>query len=274
MNLGAKQFSFCLAALLATPTYAAGLRAQMESIKPDTGEVTHDEILLDAARLRVNTMGKDVNRSFIFLTDGGRDRMVMLDKNRNEYRETDQQTVNQMSEQMKGVMAQMQEKMKNMTPEQRDMIEKMMKGKMGQMAARGAEPVRTVYTAQGRGSVNGFSCTRYQGMRGTEKVAELCAATPSDLKFSASDFQVFDKMKEFMASMQSAVTNSLGVANFRSMTDPGYEGFPIESTNYSGGKIESKSELKSLARATFGDADFSVGNAKKVEIAIPPAANR
>lgn len=269
MNLGAKQFPFCLVALLATPTYAASLRAQMESVKVDTGEVTHNEILLDADRLRVDTTGKDENRSFIFLTDGGRDRMVMLDKNRNEYRETDQQTVNQMSDQMKGVMAQMQEKMKNMTPEQRDMIEKMMKGKMGQMAARGAEPTRTVYTAQGRGSVNGFSCTRYEGMRGTEKVAELCAATPSDLRFSASDFQAFDKMKEFIASLQSAVTNSLGVGNFRSMVELGYEGYPIEYVNYSGGKIENKSELKSLMRASFSDADFSVGNAKKVEMALP-----
>ncbi|HTD43766.1 MAG TPA: DUF4412 domain-containing protein, partial [Bryobacteraceae bacterium] len=165
--------------------------------------------------------------------------------------------------------AQMQEKMKNMTPEQRDMIEKMMKGKMGQMPARGPEPNRTVYTAQGRGSVNGFSCTRYVGMRGTEKVAELCAATPSDLRFSPSDFQAFDKMKEFIASMQTAVTNALGVGNFRSMTDLGYEGYPIEYVNYSDGKIESKTELKNLARASLSDSDFSVGAAKKVETALP-----
>jgi len=269
MNIGANQFSFCLAALLAVPTYAASLRAQMESIRVDTGEITHNEILLDADRLRVNSTGKDEHRSFIFLTDGGRDRMVMLDKSRNEYREMDQQTVNQMSDQMKGVMAQMQEKMKNMTPEQRAMIEKMMKGKMGQMPARGPEPARTVYTAQGRGSVNGFSCTRYVGMRGTEKVAELCAATPSDLRFSPSDFQAFDKMKEFLASMQSAITNSLGVGNFRSMTDLGYEGYPIEYVNFSDGKIESKTELKNLARASFSDPDFSVGNARKIELAIP-----
>ena len=65
-------------------------------------------------------------------------------------------------------------------------------------------------------------------------------------------------MKAFAASMQSAVTNSLGVGNFRSITDLGYEGFPIEYVSYSGGKIESKSEQKSLARASLGDADFTV----------------
>jgi len=210
----------------------------------------------------------------MFLTDGGRDRMVMLDKNRNEYREIDQQTMNQMSQQLQGVMAQMQEQMKNMTPQQREMMEKMMKGKLGQIAGREVAPVRTVYTPKGSGSVNGFSCTRYEGMRGTEKVSEICAAKPSDLKFSPSDFQVFDKMKEFAASLQSAFTNSLGGGNFRSLTEPGFEGFPVEQTTFSSGKPEVKSELKNLARASFSDADFSLGNAKKVELAIPPAGKR
>jgi hypothetical protein len=273
MNLGAKQFSFCLVALLAAPTYAAGLRAQLESTKLDTAEVTHQEILLDADRLRIN-MPDNTNSSIMFLTDGGRDRIVVLNKNQNEYREIDQQTMNQVSQQLQGAMAQMQEQMKNLTPQQREMMEKMMKGKLGQVAGQGAAPVRTVYTAKGSGSVNGFSCTKYEGMRGAEKVAEVCAAKPSDLRFSPSDFQVFEKMKEFSKSLQNAFTNAIGVGNFRSMAEFGYEGLPIEQTTFSGGKPEMKSQLKSLVRATFSDADFSFGNAKKVEMAIPPAGKR
>jgi len=274
MNLGAKQFSLCFAALLAAPTYAAGLRAQMESTRVETGETTHEEILLDADRLRINSTSKDTNTSFIFLSDGGHDRMLMLDKKRNEYRETDQQTMNQVSDQLKGAMAQMQEQMKNMPPEQREMMEKMMKCKMGQMPGRGAAPVRTVYTAKGSSSVNGFSCTRYEGVRGGEKVAEVCAAKPSDLKFSPSDFQVFEKMKEFAASVQSAFANATGGGNFRSVGELGYEGFPVEHTTFSQGKIEMKSELKSISRTSFNDADFSVGGAKKVEIGLPGAGRR
>jgi hypothetical protein len=269
MNLGAKQFSFCLVALLAAPTYAAGLRAQVESTKVDTGEATHQEILLDADRLRVNITGKDTSTSIMFLTDGGRDRMVMLNKNRNEYREMDQQTVAQMSQQLQGVMAQMQEKMKDMPPQQREMMEKMMKGKMGQAAGRGAAQMRTVYTAKGSGSVNGFSCTKYDGVRGTEKVAEVCAAKPGELKFSPSDFQVFEKMKEFAASLQNAFTNAIGAGDFRSMAELGYEGFPVEQITFSGGKPELKTEMKSITRASLSDADFSLGSAKKVEMQIP-----
>src|SRR5579863_6969335 len=145
------KFSVGLAAALATPLWA-GVRIQVESTNVGTGETTKQEILLDAERLRLNMTGKDSNRSVMFLTDGGRDRMVMLDKERNEYREMDQQTMNQVSQQLQGVMAQMQEKMKDMPPQQREMIEKMMKGKMGQMPGQAAAPARTTYTAKGSGS--------------------------------------------------------------------------------------------------------------------------
>jgi hypothetical protein len=268
------KFSVCLAAALATPLWA-GVRIQVESTNVGTGETTKQEILLDAERMRVNITGKDSNTSVLFLTDGGRNRMVMLDKGRNEYREMDQQTMNQMSQQMQGAMAQMQDAMKNMTPEQREMMEKLMKGKMGQLAGRGAAPVRTTYTAKGGGSVNGFTCTKYEGTRGAEKVSELCAAKPSDIKFSPSDFQVFEKMKEFVAGFQNALANTpFGGGGFRDMADPGFEGYPVQQTTFRNGQPEMKMEAKSIARASFGDADFSLGSAKKVEIPIPPAGRR
>ena len=269
------KFSICLAAALATPLWA-GVRIQVESTNVGTGETTKQEILLDAESLRVNITGKDSNTSVLFLTDGGRNRMVMLDKGRNEYREMDQQTMNQMSQQMQGAMAQMQDAMKNMTSEQREMMEKLMKGKMGQLAGRGAAPVRTTYTAKGGGSVNGFSCTKYEGTRGAEKVSELCAAKPSDIKFSPSDFQVFEKMKEFMAGFQNALANTPfgGGGGFRDMADPGFEGYPVQQTIFRNGQPEMKTEAKSIAQASFGDADFSLGSAKKVEIPIPPAGRR
>jgi hypothetical protein len=154
----------------------------------------------------------------------------------------------------------------------------MMKGKMGKMPGQGAPPARTVYTSKGSGSVNGFSCTKYEGVRGAEKVTELCAAKPSEIKFSPSDFQVFEKMKEFMAGFQSAMANSPfaggGGGNLRDFADPGFEGFPVQQTLFRNGQPELKMETKSIARASLSDADFSLGNAKKVEMPAMPAGRR
>jgi len=137
---------------------------------------------------------------------------------------------------------------------------------MGQAAGQAAAP-RTIYTAKGGGSVNGFPCTKYEGMRGAEKVADLCAAKPADVRFNASDFQVIEKMREFGSNMLSALANSpLGNSRVADLMQPGYDGLPVQQTNYSGGQAISKWEVKSIERVSFSDADFSLGNAKKVDL--------
>jgi hypothetical protein len=252
-------------ALAAAPVFA-GVRIQSENTDLATKKVTTDQILLDSNRMRLES---DDGRSMMFLTDGGRNRIVILDKTRNTYQEIDEQTMNQMSQQMSGAMAQMQAQMKNMTPEQRAMMEKMMKGKMPQAAA--AAP-KIVYTAKGSGSVNGFSCTKYEGVRGAEKEAEVCAALPAQLKLGPSDLQIFEKMRQFSASLLGALANSPVRINVPTGSlESGYEGFPIQRVDFDNGQATKRSELKSITRANLTDADFSLGDAKKVEMPIPGA---
>ena len=262
------RFAFVATVALSTAPLFAGVRIQSENTDLSTKKVTTDVILLDANRMR---MDSDDGRSVLFLTDGGRDRMVMLDKTKNTYQEIDEQMMKQMGEQMSGAMAQMQAQMKNMPPEQSDMMEKMMKGKMPQAAA--AAP-KTVYTAKGSGSVNGFSCTKYEGVRSGEKEAEVCAALPAQLKLTPSDFQVLDKMKQFSSSLLSALASSPIRVNVPTAAglESGYDGFPVQKTDFANGQPTKRGELKSITRVSFSDADFSLGTAKKVEMPIPGAA--
>jgi len=262
------RLAFVATAVLATAPMFAGVKILSENTDLATKKVTTDTILLDANRLRLES---DDGKSVMFLTDGGRNRMVMLDKTRNTYQEIDEQTMNQMAQQMSGAMAQMQAQMKNMTPEQRAMMEKMMKGKMPQAAA--AAP-KTVYTAKGSGSVNGFSCTKYEGVLSGEKEAEVCAALPAQLKLTPGDLQIFEKMKQFSASLTSALASSPVRMNVPTTSgfESGYEGFPIQRVDFDKGQATKRSELKSITRVNFTDADFSLGDAKKVELPIPGAA--
>ena len=256
-----RRFCFAAAAVLATGSLFAGVKIVSEDTDLATKKVSTNTILLDANRMRMET---DNGTVVMFLTDGGRNRMVMLDKAKNQYQEIDEQTMKQMAEQMSGAMAQMNAAMKNMPPEQRAMMEKMMKGKMPQAAA--AAP-KKVYTAKGSGSVNGFSCTKYEGNLGGEKTEELCAGVPSQLKLSAGDLQIFEKMKEFSSSLLSALANSpIKVSVPAGSIEAGYEGFPIQKTEYSNGQATKRGELKSITRANFSDADFSLGTAKKIEM--------
>jgi hypothetical protein len=261
-----RHFAFLATAVLVAAPLFAGVKIVSENTDLATKKVTTDTILLDANRLR---MESDDGRATMFLTDGGRNRMVMLDKTRNTYQEIDQQTMDQMGQQMAGMSAQMEAAMKNMPPEQRAMMEKMMKGKMPQAAA--AAP-KTVYTAKGSGTVNGFSCTKYEAMRGAEKVADLCAGVPAQLKLSTSDMQIFEKMRQFSASLLNSLANSpVRISVPTGSLEAGYEGFPIQRTDFENGQPTKKSELKSITRTNFVDADFSLGDAKKVEMPMPGA---
>ncbi len=261
-----RRFAFVATAALAIGPLFAGVRIQMENTDLDTKKTSTQTIMLDNTRLRVDA---DEKTSMMFLTDGGMNRMVILDRTKNEYRVMDEQTMKQMAQQMSGAMAQMEAAMKNMTPEQRKMMEQMTKGKMPQTAA---QTPKTVYTAKGSATVNGFSCTKYDGMQGAQKMAEVCAAAPSQIKINPSDFQVFEKMKEFFSSMMSSLTNSPFGASMQSgsFAEAGFEGFPVERTTFRNGQATNRMDLKSVTNASFSDADFSVGAAKKVEMPAMP----
>jgi Domain of unknown function (DUF4412) len=266
------RLAFVATAVLATAPMFAGVKIVSENTDLATKKVTTDTILLDANRMRLES---DDGRAFMFLTDGGRNRIVMLDKARNTYQEIDQQTMDQMGQMMSGasaqMSAQMEAAMKNMTPEQRKMMEQAMKGKMPQAAAPAAAP-KTVYTAKGSGSVNGFSCTKYEGDQGGQKEAEVCAAVPAQLKLSPADMQIFEKMREFSAGLLSSLAKSPVKVNVPTGSlESGYEGFPIQRTDFENGQATKRGELKSITRANFTDADFSLGDAKKVEMPIPGA---
>jgi len=263
-----KRLTLVAAAALAASSLFAGVRIQSEDTNLATKKVSTDVILLDANRLRVDS---DDGKSVMFLTDGGRNRMVMLDKAKNQFQEIDEETMKQMGQQMSAAMAQMQAAMKNMPPDQRAMMEKMMKGKMPQAAA--AAP-KTVYTAKGSGSVNGFSCTKYEGDLSGVKESEVCAALPAQIKLTPADLQIFEKMKQFSSSLLSALANSpvhISVPSGYGFEE-GYEGFPIQKIDFENGQATKRSELKSITRTNFTDADFSLGNAKKVELPIPGGA--
>ena len=86
--------------------------------------------------------------------------------------------------------------------------------------------------------------------------------------------QIFDKMREFSSSLISSLANSPIRASVPKGYgfDSGYEGFPIQKTDFENGQATKRGELKSITRVSFTDADFSFGNAKKVELPIPGAA--
>ncbi len=246
--------------LLASGPVWAGKRIQMESSDLQTNKTTQREILVDKDRMKMES-GDNV---VIFLTTGG-NRLVMIDKANNEFREMDQASMEAIGKQLSNVLAQVESLLKNLPPAQREQVEGLLKGK----PAGGApvvEPI--VFAARGPGTVSGFRCTRHEGTRSGEKVLELCASTLSDVKLGAQEFQVLEKMREFTTSMMKAVKSTplAGMMESTGITQAGIEGYPVQSITFSNGKPVAREQLKAIVEATLTDADFSTGTAKQVDL--------
>jgi hypothetical protein len=135
-----------------------------------------------------------------------------------------------------------------------------------------APRISTEYKQTGSDTVNGFSCTKYEGSRSGQKVAELCAADPGELKINPADFGVFLQVRDFAKSLQDSLANSpFGQAasggGFAAFTDAGFEGFPVTNTSFDGGKAVSRDTIESVEQVTVTDADFQMpAGAKPAQI--------
>lgn len=252
--------SLVLLMLLASSPVWAGKRIQMESTDLHANKTVQREILVDKDRMKME-VGDNV---VMFLTAGG-NRIVMIDKANNEFREMDQATMEAMGQQLSNVMSQVDSLLKNLPPAQREQVEGLLKGKTAS-GAPAIEPV--VFASRGSATVSGFRCTKYEGTRSGEKVLELCASNLSDVKMGAQEFQVLEKMREFTTSMMQAVKSTplAGMLESTGITQAGIDGYPVQSLNFENGKPVSREQVKGILDATFTDADFSTGTAKKVDL--------
>ncbi len=82
-----------------------------------------------------------------------------------------EQMVGKMGAKMDDAMAKMQKELEGLPPEQRKVVEEMMKGKMPGMAAGGGTV--TVRNTGERQTISGFPCVKYVAMRGDDQLMAL-----------------------------------------------------------------------------------------------------
>lgn len=262
-----------LATLLAAGSGRAGvvLKGQVTHLKDNT--TSEISLLVDSSRLRIDRRGQDVDASMILLFEGDDYRLVMLDNRRKEYRVMDRRAMAQMRENISGAMAQIEEKLKNLTPEQRAMMEKMMGKKLGEMMSAGArtELPPLSYRETGAAAVHGRACKKYDVFRADKKVSELCAAKPESMGLGPGEMAVLEKTKAVFDDMAKSPPRVPGVTGFQvDFAAKPVDGFPIQLIYYSEGQPATRFEFHESARRSFSDADFSTGDAKKVEIPMGP----
>ncbi len=182
----------------------AGIRYEMNLTnftKPseaDGGSVT---IWVDDGKMKVQGAGSDSGEMVFNLA---KKEMLLIDHQEKSYIILDEQAVEKISSQISSAMAEYERALENVPPQQRKMMENMLKKQMPQGSSK-ASPVETKLQATGATEiVNGYKARVHEVYTNGKKTQELFVTRWDNIKGNEALIDVFEGMGGFFKKMTDA----------------------------------------------------------------------
>lgn len=193
----------------------------MKGTAKSDGETESIEIFVEKDRLRVENVSNEGKQIVIYRDDLKKFWIVQDGK----YMEMTEEDMKKMGERMNDAMKAMHEQMQDLPPEQRKMMEEMMKGRM---PGQDQEKTKAEWTKVGSEKVNQWQCAKFQSSEGET----TWTVQPGELGLTEEDFQVFEKAEAFFTEAFKGSDSFLKYMG----TDEGEEpaGFPVKSVTPEG----------------------------------------
>ena len=115
-------------AIMASSLYAGILMVSVTESSDNPEEKFEQKMFVDKDRMRMELSGEDLDQIIIFRKD--KDVFWFIDNNDKTYFEMTREDLQEMKAQIDEAMREIEEQMKDLPPEQRQMMESMMKGNM------------------------------------------------------------------------------------------------------------------------------------------------
>lgn len=139
-------------------------------------------------------------------------------------------------------MAAMQAQLANLPPDQRAMAEQMLKSKLG------TPPPPLVYNkGTETKTIAGYSCTMFEGMRGSEKVTEYCGTTSGDFKMSDVERKTMLDMQSYLRNF-TIMVRSADDSSRAFQWDTSVDGYPVATRCFVNGTMTLDLTLDSVNR--------------------------
>ncbi|MBC8183229.1 hypothetical protein H8E88_19160 [candidate division KSB1 bacterium] len=187
------------------------------------------------------------NKTTILRFDKGL--MWEIDDNNKTYSEM---TFDQMQMEMKNAKTKMAEAMKEMDPEQREMMKKMMGGKMGAMFGDSETPMISFKNTGKKKTIKGYNCTQFLMYLGKDPMMEMWLTKKYNL---GDDFiKIYQKM---------------GLMKGKMPKNSKLNGFPIlmkTKVDLGMGKMEEETIVTKIVKTGVSDKEFELPKGyKKIE---------
>ena len=189
---------------------------------------------------------------------GDKELFWAIDHDKKEYTEIDKKMMEQMGQSMGTAMKQMEEQMANMPPEQRAMMEQMMKGQMQMMTQAASEPTTLKKTGEKK-KISGYKCTKYELLRGTEKVYEMWMTDWKNIKEGKELMAAFKVMSQFFMSLIEAYKDSPFIQAIDNPYSYANElnGFPVLTRSIEDGVVTYEATLKGVEKKSIPKDTFN-----------------
>jgi Domain of unknown function (DUF4412) len=247
-------FLICFA-FIATAGTAQAQGVLFESRQTQNGQATTNQVQMDKTHVRAETQGS--GQSTVVIFDATKQVISMVNMNDKTYREMAKADLEQLKKQSDSVTAQMQDQLKNLPPQQRQIVEQMMKARGGVPGANpAASAPKAQYRSAGSDKVGQWTCTKYEGYVGQQKTDEVCTVDPKEFGLTPADFEPVHQLADFMKTLVPAAGSQLlfnGTAD-----DQGFTGVPVRHISYQNGTAASTTEVTDVRHLTFPASTFEV----------------
>ena len=247
-----RRLSYCLIVIgtlsfAALPAHGQGVLFLQKETRG--GQTTNTQIQMDKDHIRIESRSSGDESAFVF--DGPKQVARMINITKKTYTEMSKSDLDQTRNQMNSAMAQMEAQMRGLPPDQRAMMEAMMRGRG--MPGMAAAPPKVEYRQTGTDKVGQWTCTKYEGSVAGQKTTELCAVDPKEFGLTPADFETARQLSEFMKSIMPQATDAAFV---NGTAQEGFSGVPVRRASFRNGALESVTEITEVRKQAFPASTF------------------
>jgi hypothetical protein len=233
-------------------------------ITVETTDLTKKDAPTEIGRISIDgkkmaMRGKDAEEVPQMIFRGDRSVLYAINPQRKEYLEVDKTTFDQMGGQMDEMMKQMEAKLADMPPQQRAMVERMMRRQMPDPTLAEqpmGKPI--VKRTEERKEIAGYPCRLYEIHVDDQKVREIWVTTWTNVDQGREAFGIFSELEDFFEGLMDAMKNSPFAGALQNPFDQvsKIDGFPVLTREFKDGKATRESLFKSVTTVELAPTAF------------------
>ncbi len=243
------------ASSLAAGTGVVIVATHTTTAQPDAKMINKTYVGSDRMRMEAQAMGG--TQIVIFRQDKGL--FWIIDQKAKTYMEITKQDFQQMKAKMNETKTMVDEQTKHLTPEQQQMLKKVMSGR-GMPTAQSAGTIKTTYKKVASGEkVNQWVCAKYEGYREDQKVKEVWTTDWKSLGLTPESFKLMKDLGEFFEDFTKDMASSFDkVGSDEWEKEQGYTGIPVKTLSYTDGKLRAATEVTEVKQESLPPTLFDL----------------